>query len=84
MHRFTKTICMIFRTKLIPNLQAYSYLSQKIILYFTQYKLIFFIRLHLHERNVLFSAKQSRVNLPVNTQHNILNSLCFIFYSYQG
>lgn len=77
---------MIFRTKLIPNLLAYSYWRQKIILHFKHYKLIFFISLHLHEKSVLFSAKQSKSNPPVSFlfQHKILNILSFIFYSYQG
>lgn len=56
---------MIFRTKGIPRLLAYSYLSQKIIMRFKQYKLLF-ISLHLHEKSVLFTAKQNQSEPPVN------------------
>lgn len=85
MHKFTKRICMIFRTKLIRNLLASSYLSQKIILHLKQHKLSF-ISFHLHEKSVLFSAKQSRSNPPVSFwfQRKILNILSFIFYSNQS
>lgn len=77
---------MIFRTKLIPNLLAFSYLSQKITLHFKQYKLIYFLSLHLHEKSELFSAKQSKSNPPVNFlfQHKIENVLSFIFLSHRG
>lgn len=56
---------MIFRTKGIPRLLAYSYLSQKIITHFKQYKLLF-ISLHLREKSVLFTAKQNQSEPPVS------------------